>query len=307
MIIVTLVATLAAGMVWQQWRAVQVEAAERARTQSAWILSGALDWARLILREDATQRRRRPPRRAWAVPLAEARLSTFLAADKDNNTDDGAGAFLSGAITDAQSRYNLRNLVDATNKIVPRTRSQALKRLCEALGVAERAPTRIAKGLRRLRNAGAGSSQRAAACRKRSSQLAWLGIDAAVGRSARALRRAAAGARHPVNVNTAPREVLLAVIDGIDLGDRRAPGAGAPAHAVQVNLDDGPGRKLPAAQTLQRAERRRRQQLLRGARPPAAGRPRARGALAGRSGVTLDDHQGAASASAVEPRIGGLG
>jgi general secretion pathway protein K len=31
MIIVTLVATLAAAMVWQQWRAVQVEVAERAR------------------------------------------------------------------------------------------------------------------------------------------------------------------------------------------------------------------------------------------------------------------------------------
>ena len=53
MIIVTLVATLTASMVWQQWRAVQVEAAERARGQSAWILSGALDWARLILKEDA--------------------------------------------------------------------------------------------------------------------------------------------------------------------------------------------------------------------------------------------------------------
>ena len=53
MIIVALVATLAGSMVWQQWRAIQVEAAERARTQSAWILSGALDWARLILREDA--------------------------------------------------------------------------------------------------------------------------------------------------------------------------------------------------------------------------------------------------------------
>ena len=64
MIIVALVATLAGSMVWQQWRAIQVEAAERARTQSAWILSGALDWARLILREDARDRRHRPPRRA---------------------------------------------------------------------------------------------------------------------------------------------------------------------------------------------------------------------------------------------------
>ena len=91
MIIVTLVATLAGSMVWQQWRAVQVEAAERARTQSAWILSGALDWARLILREDARsggQNGIDHLGEPWAMPLAEARLSTFLAADKDN-TDDG--------------------------------------------------------------------------------------------------------------------------------------------------------------------------------------------------------------------------
>ena len=87
MIIVALVATLAASMVWQQWRAIQVEAAERARTQSAWILAGALDWARLILREDAQDGRHDGTSvdhlgEPWAVPLAEARLSTFLAADK---------------------------------------------------------------------------------------------------------------------------------------------------------------------------------------------------------------------------------
>src|SRR5688572_8051457 len=90
MMILTFVTTLAAGMVWQQWRAVEVETAERARTQSAWILVGALDWARLILREDARasggQDHLGEP---WAVPLAEARLSTFLAADRNNNADDG--------------------------------------------------------------------------------------------------------------------------------------------------------------------------------------------------------------------------
>src|SRR5689334_6315146 len=117
MIIVTLVATLAASMVWQQWRAVQVESAERARTQSAWILAGALDWARLILREDARNGGADHLGEPWAVPLAEARLSTFLASDKDN-TDDAPDAFLSGAITDAQGRYNLTNLIGA-NKVEP--------------------------------------------------------------------------------------------------------------------------------------------------------------------------------------------
>src|SRR5258707_11956420 len=74
MIIVTLVATLAASMVWQQWRAVQVEVAERARLQSSWILSGALDWAKLILREDAKTGGADHLGEPWAVPLAEARL-----------------------------------------------------------------------------------------------------------------------------------------------------------------------------------------------------------------------------------------
>jgi general secretion pathway protein K len=46
MLIVTLVATLAAGMVWQQWRAIEVEGAERARTQASWLVQGAVDWAR---------------------------------------------------------------------------------------------------------------------------------------------------------------------------------------------------------------------------------------------------------------------
>lgn len=53
MLIVVLVVTLTSGMVWQQARAIEVEGAERARAQSAWILHGALDWARLILSEDA--------------------------------------------------------------------------------------------------------------------------------------------------------------------------------------------------------------------------------------------------------------
>ena len=40
MLVVTLVATLAAAALWQQWRSVEVEAAQRARVQSSWILVG---------------------------------------------------------------------------------------------------------------------------------------------------------------------------------------------------------------------------------------------------------------------------
>lgn len=40
MLTVTLVATFAAASLWQQWRAIEVETAERARVQAAWILVG---------------------------------------------------------------------------------------------------------------------------------------------------------------------------------------------------------------------------------------------------------------------------
>ena len=146
MLIVVLVTTLASAMVWQQWRAVQVEAAERARTQAAWILAGALDWARLILREDARSGSATTLNDPWATPLAEARLSSFLAADKAH-TDDGPEAFLSGAIADAQSRYNLRNLVDDTGKVIP-AEAAGLQRLFESVGVSPDLATRITSGLR---------------------------------------------------------------------------------------------------------------------------------------------------------------
>ena len=38
MIILTMVVTVTTGMLWQQTRAVEVEAAERARAQASWIL-----------------------------------------------------------------------------------------------------------------------------------------------------------------------------------------------------------------------------------------------------------------------------
>jgi len=228
MIIVALVATLAGAMVWQQWRAIQVEAAERARAQSAWILSGALDWARLILREDAKNGNVDHLGEPWAVPLAEARLSTFLAADKDN-TEDAPDAFLSGVITDAMARYNLTNLLDPKGAIDPRELA-TLERLCATVGVSADVASRIATGLRDAAPPvppAPGASGPASTppadpplMPQSAAQLGWLGIDS---ESLRALDPYIVlipdTLRFPawVNVNTAPREVLVAVVDQLDL------------------------------------------------------------------------------------------
>ena len=217
MVILTLVATLAAGMVWQQWRAVQVEAAERARAQAAWILTGGLDWSRLILREDALTGRATGLGEPWATPLAETRLSTFLAADSENNVDSGPEVFLSGAIRDAQSRYNLRNLVDAEGKLKPEE-LRVLERLCASAGAADGTAAVIANGLRAAWGPPGGDGNAAAALPPaKLAHLVWLGLDAAtVQRLAPyidVLPRATA-----VNLNTASREVLAAVIEGLDMG-----------------------------------------------------------------------------------------
>jgi general secretion pathway protein K len=137
MLIVTLVATLSATALWQQWRGVEVETAERERLQSAWILQGALDWARLILREDARAGSTDHLAEPWAVPLKEARLSTFLASTQGatDTTEPMQNVFLSGGITDLQSRLNVVNLVQGGQ---PQAASvQAFARLFNALGLPE--------------------------------------------------------------------------------------------------------------------------------------------------------------------------
>jgi general secretion pathway protein K len=215
MIIVTLVATLASAMVWQQWRAIQVEAAERARAQSAWILSGALDFAQLILRETVKPNRPTALTDPWATPLAEARLSTFLAVDK-SSTSDGPEAFLSGSISDAQGRYNLRNLVALKDKNgkpsepnVDPAELEALKHLCEFVGVESGVADRIASGLLSATLSAGGATPLEP---ETVAQLTWLGI---APDAVRALRPYVVllPLRTKLNVNTASREVLAAVMN----------------------------------------------------------------------------------------------
>jgi len=234
MIIVTLIVTLAASMVWQQWRAVEVETAERARTQSAWILNGALDWARLILREDARSGRATMLTEPWATPLAEARLSTFLAADR-TNAEDAPDAFLSGSIEDAQARFNLTNLVQGGQLVAAEV--TALDELCQSVGVSSDVGTRIAQGLLSAEAPTTSGSTTAVPLRPRSiAQLAWLGVDAD------SIQRLAPyvvilPVTTVVNVNTAPREVIAAVVPGLDLASAerlvRARPFKAPAEIVK--------------------------------------------------------------------------
>ena len=227
MLTVTLVATFAAAAMWQQWRGVEVEQAERARVQSAWILTGALDWARLILREDvrAGGGTESPDHLSepWAVPLEEARLSTFLAAEKgvatNTSGDDELDAFLSGQIVDQQALLNVKNLVDDKGKVSdPWLRS--FRRLFELLGLPPAQVDTLAENLRFAADTTPTnrSAPLASLMPQRVEQLVWLGLTAD---TVAALRPYVTllPARATVNLNTAAAEVIFAAVEGLTLAD----------------------------------------------------------------------------------------
>lgn len=225
MIILTLVATLAAGMVWQQSTSVAIETAERARAQSAWILNGGFDWSRMLLKEDARGSSADNLAEIWATPLAEARLSSFLAADKDNNSDGDLEAFLSGSMEDAQSRYNLKRLsLAAVNG--KDEELQTLRQLFSLIDLPPQLADTLAENLRAAwtANGTAASSpatnvpaDNAALAPQNIAQLSWLGLDEASIQRMRPYVTLLPDVT-AVNINTAPREVIAAVVNGLALG-----------------------------------------------------------------------------------------
>ena len=227
MLTVALVATLASAALWQQWRQVEIEIAERGRSQTAWMMTGALDWTRLILREDAMSTQGATADHLgepWALPVQESKLSTFLSQDQQWREGD-AEVFLSGQITDAQSRMNVMNLVENGKISAPAlARFTALfERLGLPLGELQTLTQQLLASLQASRtspNPGTPNPGPAALLPQQTGQLVWLGLSpstvAALLPHITVLPEAT-----PVNLNTASAEVLSAVLPGLDLASAR--------------------------------------------------------------------------------------
>jgi general secretion pathway protein K len=220
MLTVVLVASLAASTLWQQWRGVEIETAERARVQAAWVLTGALDWARLILREDGRKGGADHLAEPWAIPLEQARMSTFLAADRsDTVEEDGIqGAFLSGRMLDLQSRLNLTNLVQA-GKIDEPSRL-AFGRLFDLLKLPVDELDILTDNLRLMQDSSAAGLANAETplWPQELEQLAWLGLSPLTIAQLRPYVTILP-VPTPVNLNTASTEVIYACVTGLELAD----------------------------------------------------------------------------------------
>ena len=224
MLTVTLVASFAAAAAWQQWRAVEVETAERQRVQASWILVGALDWARLILREDARSGGADHLGEPWAVALQESRMSSFLAADKNNTAlspeEENAEVFLSGQISDAQALLNITNLID--NGRIHEPSLKAFAKLFDLLNLPERELALLAENMRFALDTSPEnrSAPQAALAPQRVEQLVWLGLSKDT-LSLLAPYITLLPVRTPLNVNTASAELLYAAVPGLQLDAAR--------------------------------------------------------------------------------------
>ncbi|MET3496949.1 type II secretion system minor pseudopilin GspK [Variovorax boronicumulans] len=235
MLTVMLVATFSAAALWQQWRSAEVEGAERARVQAAWVLIGALDWSRLILGEDGRSGGPDHLGEPWAVPLEEARLTSFLSAEKNVASDNLEGlpdAFLSGRIVDAQSKLNVLSLVDA-GKPVPASLAtftrlfgllglpaSELSQMTTGLISAQGASTDAASGGGSGISAGSGDGGNAPLMPQEVSQLVWLGLSPS---TATALEPyvTVLPVRTTLNLNTASAEAISASLENMPIATAR--------------------------------------------------------------------------------------
>ena len=221
MVTVVLVATIAAAAVQQQWRMVEVESAERTRQQAQWLLRGALDWSRLLLRQDAQSNGGGAGvdhlAEPWAIPLQSTRVSSFLTADQGVSDASVAltEAYLAGGLEDLQGRLNVLNLVYGDAEVYGRQ----LQRLFERLGLPQAQYVLLRQGLLQAADADAGEQR--PLMPQRVQDLAWLGLaPETVQRLAPYV--AMLPAVVAVNLNTASAQVIWAVAEGVEWGQVQA-------------------------------------------------------------------------------------
>ena len=240
LLIVTAVALLITGLFQRQAASVRAVENEQARIQARWLLQGGLDWARLVLRDDARRNSTTRLDTLWATPVEDTRIQ---------RPGDDRIAVFSGRIEDEQGKFNLRNLASAG--IPQPVEVAAFQRLCAILGLPGSHAPQVALRVASAQSspgrggesgtdgagslAGAGGSTGSASC---GSDSAGQGPTAPMIRGVDDLRGltdvddAVIDKLRPfvtvlpgitaVNANTASAEVLAAVVPGLSLSQARA-------------------------------------------------------------------------------------
>jgi general secretion pathway protein K len=226
LLLTTLAISIVASLFWQQQVQVRSMENQRLHLQTKWILRGALDWATLVLFQDGIDHREYTSLdQVWATPLAETRLDQYV--ERERIEGENFAANLSGSITDACSRYNLLNL--ATSRGLPdennvKIFTQLLRNVQLDPALARRVAGFVSSGL----PAGAppengvqlvpvtGAPLR---IMQVDDLLAVQGITPAIVERLRPFVTVLPDNKTKVNVNTAPAEVLAAVVSDMSVSE----------------------------------------------------------------------------------------
>jgi general secretion pathway protein K len=278
LLLTTLAISIVASLFWQQQVQVRSMENQRLQLQTKWILRGALDWASLVLRQDAVDNTYTSLDQVWATPLADTRLDQYI--ERERVQGENFDASLSGSVVDATSRYNLNNLADGGMPVKEQVDifARLLKNLqlnpdlaktaARYVGAAE-APVQTASGASGNPQVDEGTpvpggtppggvppgppvpgaanpqGQRGTATMKLvqlEDLLAVPGFTPAMIEKLRPFAMVLPAGNTKINVNTAPAEVLAAMVENFSVMQanslveyrKRAPWKDVPSFATQV-------------------------------------------------------------------------
>ncbi|WP_229210668.1 type II secretion system minor pseudopilin GspK [Duganella sp. CF517] len=240
LLLTTLAVTIVTSLFWQQQVQVRSMENQRLQLQTRWIVRGALDLSRLILFQDfldsSTFTRLNG---IWSTPLEETRLDDYVERERQEGED--FNATLSGKIVDAQSRYNLANLAAA--RVPDKLQIGVLQRLLTNLqldpNLAQQVAMQVAmtQPVQSAPPAGGtpagGTPPAPAGTVPMSGSVEPMGfvrledllsVSGFTPQAIERLREFVIVLPQPtrVNVNTAPPELIAALVPGMSLGDAAA-------------------------------------------------------------------------------------
>jgi general secretion pathway protein K len=222
-LVVVAAATVAvSAMLWRESISVRKVENQAALGQARWLARSAIEWARLVLLQDARISTVDHLGEIWALPLAETRVTDDLGTSQQTASvlpsssatpfADNDAAFVSGRMRDAQARINLTGL--ASGDKVDEQRLDTLTRLLDELGMNKDLAKVIARRM--------GQTPKLSTFEELAASMREAGtMDASVADRLRP-HLVILPSPTPVNINTASAEVLGAVFPKLPLDAARA-------------------------------------------------------------------------------------
>lgn len=216
---VALATLLASQLITAQSAALRNFTGRQDLAQARWLARGAVDWARAILTEDARTSRIDHAGEAWAIRVPPIPL-------KSGSNQDISEGELSGEIDELDGRFNLNRLLRAGP--ADRTQLDVFVRLLVLLGTSTSEAEALAQALADFIDSdtetadGAAESTRYGAVLDNQPLLGVGTLRRVPGFSPALVARlqpfvSALPQRSPVNLNTAPAEVLAAEMPALGL------------------------------------------------------------------------------------------